>query len=162
MYEGWQRAAFAASAATALNATGFTSAEVGDFSVSSYKGSSYLSRVAFGIKKIVVQLQSIPAAPNRPTSVDVKLTWDSAGNKYITNEVLTASIQYGEGDATKGTAVIVVPENAGFEVPPKAEYTKPTGENVSGKNGVRVWAWVRLDSDTATGIVRVIAGQGAS
>jgi len=162
MYEGWQRAGFAASASTALNATGFTKQEAGDFAVSSFAGSSYLSRVAFGIKKIVVQLDTIPAAPSRPTSVDVKLTWDTAGNQYITNEILTAAIQYGEGDATKGTAVIVLPENAGFEVPPKGHYTKPAGENFAGKSGVRIWAWVKLDQATANGFVRVIAGQGAS
>jgi hypothetical protein len=160
MYEGWQHAGFAASADTAFNATGFTKAEVGDFSVSSIKGSSYLSRVAFCLRKIVIQLNTIPAAPNRPTSAEVKLTWDTDGNRYITNEPLSANIQYGEGDATLGTIVIPVPENVGIEVPPKEYYTKPSGENEGGDSGVRIWAWVKLDSFTASGVVRVVTTQG--
>ena len=160
MYDGWPHAGFGASTASALNSSTFVAQEVGDFSVSSFKGSSYLSRVAFSIKKIVVQFDTIPAAPSRPTSVDVKLTWDAAGNRYITNETLTANIQYGEGDATQGTAVIVLPEHAGFEVPPKGHYTKPSGENEGGDSGVRIWAWLKVDDFGANAFVRVVVAQG--
>ena len=156
MVEGWNNAGFAASASSGVTAAAFTAMEVGGTQISSYAGSGDMSAVAFDIRKIVVQLSNIAGTPG-PAQVEVLLTWDQAGNNYILDEPLTGTVQLGQGDATQGTAVIPLADCNGFEVPPRQITTKSVRPGSQSNRGVKVWAWVKLDSGTADVVVRVIS-----
>lgn len=162
MISGWTNAGFAASASTAVNATGFTSMEVGGFDLSAYRGSGNISAKAFDIRKVVVQLTSVAGTP-KAAQLEVLLTWDQAGNQYVTDEPLTGTVQLGRGDNTQATAVIPLPVGSGFEVPPRQVVTASLdGGGAGSSRGVKMWAWVKLDTGTAAAIVRVITANAGN
>lgn len=148
MYEGWSHTGFAYASAVSMSGTEASAELLPNGSV----GAGGFAKTVFKLAYITVDLSSITGGP---VEVEVSLTWDAAGDHFITDAPLIGTIQTGKTTATDGSAVINFPNSYNLAHPPKGLYVKATTDKAD--KIIKVWAWVKLNggsSPTATANIR--------